>query len=216
MRPVTGPYASPYPDQRAGTSWVGALLLVLAAVLAVSGSFATLFVYRVESLGGAPAVQSGTAWREISTEAPPEFAQATPPIGIPLVVAAVLAVVAAFLLLRSTATGIDSVRGRILGTGAAGLLVGSVAVVWIQQLTLDRNAAANTSAITDRLGADISFRTTFDLGAGAYLLLVAALLALGAAVILLGGSGKGAAPVPPHPPYPAAQQQQPPGPAAGA
>jgi hypothetical protein len=223
MPRVAGVYGGPHPAQdepwqgpvpRNGLPWVAAVLLLLSAVLAVSGSFATLSEYRVESASGAPAVATSTAWGRTGTETPSEgLDQAAPPIGIPLVVAAVLAIAAAFLLLRSTADQVDPVRGRILGGVAAGLLAGSVAVIWIEQLTFARNAAANASAISGRVGGGSPVRATLDLGAGAYLLLVAALLALVAALVLLAGANR-TRPALTYPSYP--YGGPPPGPPPGA
>jgi uncharacterized membrane protein len=217
--PHMAAYGGPYPGQRSGALWLGAVLLVLAAVLTISGSLGTLAEYRVEGAGAPPSVQVSTVWGATSTETPPAgLEQSAPPVGIPLAVAAVLAFVAAVLLLRSTATGADPVRARILGGIAVGILVGSVAVVWIEQLTLARNAAASAADAAGGAGGAGTFEITLELGVGAYLLLLAALLGLGATVVLLAGAGARPVYGPPVPyaPYPAAAPDPPPHPPQGA
>jgi hypothetical protein len=205
---------------------IAAALLVVAAALAVGGSFGAFSIYRFESQSDvvSSSTTTTTGWGDFE-EPPSEGAPAAAEIlhGIPLVVAAVLALVAAVLLLMSARRPDDPAPGRLLGTGAAGLLVGVVAVIWLELITFTRNVAANAAAS----GPDSEFRSTYEIGVGGYLILVGGLAALVAAVLLLvPRRSPGPGPVPPFWPgqqqWPSAPQQwqgppqqwAPPGPAA--
>lgn len=175
---MSGPYAHPQtgppsPDLGA-PRLIAAALLVVAAALAVGGTFLPLSVRRYDfGLPGATVVFT-TGWA-VGIEGAPGMSNppGAAPLGIPVVVAAGLAAVAAILLLLSVRRSGDHVLARIAGIGAVGLLVGSVWIIWIELFTLAGNAAA---AVRD--GSDGGFHPVVVFGAGAWLLLSAALLAL--------------------------------------
>jgi hypothetical protein len=175
---MSGPYAHPQngppsPDLGA-PRLIAAALLVVAAALAVGGTFLALSVRRYDfGLPGATVVFT-TGWA-VNIQGAPGMSNppGAAPLGIPVVVAAGLAAVAAILLLLSVRRSGDHVLARIAGIGAVGLLVGSVWIIWIELFTLASNAAA---AVRD--GSDGGFHPVVVFGAGAWLLLAAALLAL--------------------------------------
>jgi hypothetical protein len=168
--PQTGP---PSPDLGA-PRLIAAALLVVVAALAVGGTFLPLSVRRYDfGLPGATVVFT-TGWA-VGIEGAPGMSNppGAAPLGIPVVVAAGLAAVAAILLLLSVHRSGDHMLARIAGIGAVGLLVGSVWIIWIELFTLAGNAVA---AVRDGSGG--GFRPVVVFGAGAWLLLAAALLAL--------------------------------------
>ncbi|GAA1177494.1 hypothetical protein [Pseudonocardia alaniniphila] len=175
---MSGPYAHPQtgpPTPNLGAPrLIAAALLVVAAALAVGGTFLALSVRRYDfGLPGGTVVFT-TGWA-VNIEGAPGMSNppGAAPLGIPVVVAAGLAAVAAILLLLSVRRSGDHVLARIAGIGAVGLLVGSVWIIWIELFTLASNAAA---AVRD--GSDGGFHPVVVFGAGAWLLLAAALLAL--------------------------------------
>ncbi|HEY4418085.1 MAG TPA: hypothetical protein VGN22_01120 [Pseudonocardia sp.] len=175
---MSGPYAHPQtgpPSPNLGAPrLIAAALLVVAAALAVGGTFLALSVRRYDfGLPGATVVAT-TGWA-VTIQGAPGMTNppGAAPLGIPVVVAAGLAVVAAILLLLSVRRSGDHVLARIAGIGAVGLLVGSVWIIWIELFTLASNAAL---AVRD--GSDGGFHPVVVFGAGAWLLLAAALLAL--------------------------------------
>ncbi|WP_433292738.1 hypothetical protein ACQPZQ_05715 [Pseudonocardia sp. CA-142604] len=175
---MSGPYAHPQtgpPTPNLGAPrLIAAALLVVAAALAVGGTFLALSVRRYDfGLPGGTVVFT-TGWA-VSIVGAPGMSNppGAAPLGIPVVVAAGLAAVAAILLLLSVRRSGDHVLARIAGIGAVGLLVGSVWIIWIELFTLASNAAA---AVRD--GSDGGFHPVVVFGAGAWLLLAAALLAL--------------------------------------
>jgi hypothetical protein len=167
-RPQTGP---PSPGLGA-PRLIAAGLLVVAAALAVGGTFLALSVRRYDFGLPGPTVVATTGWA-VDIEGAPGMSNppGVAPLGIPVVVAAGLAAVAAILLLLSVRRSGDHVLARIAGIGAVGLLVGSVWIIWIELFTLASNAAAASSS-------DSGFHPVVVFGAGAWLLLAAALLAL--------------------------------------
>jgi hypothetical protein len=207
---MSGAYARPQlgpPGAAPGVPrLIAAGLLVVAAALAVSGSFQALSVRRYEFSLSGPTVVVTTAWGvgiDPHPETPTSVAAAAP-LGIPLVVAAGSAVVAAILLLLSARRPGDHVPARMLGVVSAGLLVGSVWTIWIELTT----QAGNARAVAES-GADSGFRPTITYGSGAWLILGAALLAL-VAVPLLVVRVDGAPTEPPVGPYGPGPQFPPP------
>ncbi|TQM02232.1 hypothetical protein [Pseudonocardia kunmingensis] len=198
---------------------VATALLAVAAALALGGSFAAFHVYHYESDYTAPTTSTTTGWGITVEPAPEEPPTSSGSLhGVPLTVAAVLALAAAVVLFLSSRR--DPGTGRSFGVGVGGLLVGVVAVIWMDLLTSLRDVRAAVA----QAGPDSGFRATAGVGAGGYLILLAGLLALAAAVLLLvsrrpasaprggpfpmGGPG----PQPPWPPQ--APPWTPPGPGA--
>ncbi|GAA3058260.1 hypothetical protein GCM10010464_23530 [Pseudonocardia yunnanensis] len=175
---MSGPYAHPQtgppPPSLGAPRLIAAALLVVAAALAVGGTFLALSVRRYDFGLPGDTVVSTTGWA-VTIEGAPGMTNppGAAPLGIPVVVAAGLAAVAAILLLLSVRRSGDHVLARIAGIGAVGLLVGSVWIIWIELFTLASNAAV---AVRD--GSDGGFHPVVVFGAGAWLLLAAALLAL--------------------------------------
>jgi hypothetical protein len=175
---MSGPYAHPQtgpPSPNLGAPrLIAAALLVVAAALAVGGTFLALSVRRYDFGLPTPTVVATTGWT-VAIEGAPGMSNppGAAPLGIPVVVAAGLAAVAAILLLLSVRRSGDHVLARIAGIGAVGLLVGSVWIIWIELFTLASNAA---TAVMNR--SDGGFHPEVVFGAGAWLLLAAALLAL--------------------------------------
>jgi len=176
---MSGPYAHPQtgpPSPNLGAPrLIAAALLVVAAALAVGGTFLALSVRRYDFGLPGPTVVATTGWT-VNIEGAPGMSNppGAAPLGIPVVVAAGLAAVAAILLLLSVRRSGDHVLARIAGIGAVGLLVGSVWIIWIELFTLASNATA--AAVMN--GSDGGFHPVVVFGAGAWLLLAAALLAL--------------------------------------
>jgi hypothetical protein len=161
---------------------VAAALLVVGAALAVGGSFGAFSVFHFESdFTQTTTTTTTTGWGVF------EEPQSEPPAassvldGVPIIIAATSGLVAALLLVLTARRPGDQVPGRLAGVGAAGLLVGVVAVIWLDLISSRRNVAAATEAAA----TDSDFRTSFQIGVGGYLILVAALAALVAAVLLL-------------------------------
>jgi hypothetical protein len=191
---------------------IAAALLVVAAALAVGGSFGALSIYRFESQSDvvASSTTTTTGWGDFEEPPSEEGVPGAAEIlhGIPLTAGAVLALVAAVVLLMSARRPGDPALGRLFGTGAAGLLVGVVAVIWLELITFTRNVAANVAAA----GPDSDFRSTFEIGVGGYLVLVGGLAALAAVVLILvprrdPGPGPAATYAAGQPQWPGAPQQ---------
>lgn len=197
------PQYGPPPAPVAVPRLVAAGLFVLAAVLAMAGSFAAFSVYRFESELAPASTTTTTGWGSFEEPVPAEPLPAPKILyGIPLVVAAVLALVVALLLVLSARRAQEPGAVRSLGVGSGGLLIGVVSVIWLQLVTIARNVAEAAQPGDE----DAGFRTSYQIGAGGYLILVAALLALAAAVLLLvprRGSPAPAAAPPGTPMYPA-------------
>ena len=197
------PQYGPPPAPVAVSRLVAAGLFVLVAVLAVTGSFAAFSVYRFESELTPASTTTTTGWGSFEDPVPAEPLP-TPKIlyGIPLIVAAVLALVVALLLVLSARRAQDPAAARALGVGSGGLLVGVVSVIWLQLVTIAQNVAEAAQPGDE----DAGFRTSYQIGVGGYLILVAALVALAAAVLLLvprRGAPAPAAVPPGMPVYPA-------------
>jgi hypothetical protein len=154
---------------------VAVVLLVVAAVLAVAGSVGTLLVTRtVTDTATAPTTARTTGWTTATD--PPDPTGSVPLLGIPLVVGAVLALVAAALLVAGLRRPGDPTRRRLLGIGACGILVGTIVSIWLKL-----PAAVSLAAMLAARGNE----RTVSAGAGAWLLLVAGVVALAAVACLL-------------------------------
>ncbi|MDX3522619.1 hypothetical protein [Streptomyces scabiei] len=198
--PAAGPGRPPAPPgSPAGTTdRTAGALLILGALLAIGGSFATLDT-SVQYLGdekeGRPVYESvAKAWSYSTsgvTDAPTSVTQLS---GVPLLLGGLLAVAAAVLLLSG--------RGRrfppapALGIAGGALLFGTTLTVL-------------TDAFNDTQWDEDGRTTTF--GPGFYLLTVALLLALGGAVasVLALRGPAGALPGPAPHPFAAPQAAQP-------
>ena len=153
---------------------VGGALLGLVAVLAVVGSLGALMVQRHES-DTVSWTATSTGWTITSEPPSPDDSGVVPPLdGILLVIGAVLALASAALLLTRARRPGD--RARLLGVAACGLLIGAIVSIWIELLAARSNAA---------VFALVDAQRTVDAGVGAWLLLVAGIMALTAAGILL-------------------------------
>jgi hypothetical protein len=119
---------------------------IIAAGLAVGGTFAPLLEQRLRN-----STTVITAWGAADQDI--DF---FPDFGIPIVVAAVLIVIAAALALTSTRLHPASapvLAARMTGTGAAGLLIGSTATLYlVTTLFIRSNGTTTTSGITIGLG----------------------------------------------------------------
>jgi hypothetical protein len=159
---------------------IATALLAVAAALALGGSFAAFHVYHYESDYTEPTTSTTTGWGITVEPAPEEPPTSSGSLhGIPLTVAALLALAAAGVLFVTSRR--DAGTGRSFAVGVGGLLVGVVAVIWMDLLTSLRDVRAAVA----EAGPDSSYRATADVGTGGYLILVAGLLALAAAVLLL-------------------------------
>jgi hypothetical protein len=154
-----------------------AALLVLVAALSVGGSIMPLVVGR-GVYTGSPLTPTGIATGaengfDIPIVAPFRTA---PPLWIALGAGAALALVAALVLLLRARRSEISARARALGIVSCAVLVGISAHVWIDLLAAMRNAE-----VLARSGHDVVAAP----GAGAWLLLVAAVVALASIGLLL-------------------------------
>jgi hypothetical protein len=171
---------------------VAVVLLVVGAVLAVAGSVGALRVTRtVTATATVPTTARTTGWTTAID--PPGPTGSTSLVGIPLVVGAVLALVAAALLVAGVRRPADPTRSRLLGIGACGMLVGTIVSIWLKL-----PSAVSVAAIIAARGTE----QTVSVGVGAWLLLVAGVVALAAVACLLAPVRRPALPPPgwPGPP----------------
>ncbi|MGI5127714.1 hypothetical protein ACQEVB_12955 [Pseudonocardia sp. CA-107938] len=144
-----------------------ALVAVLAAALAVVGSFLAITV--TTFAGNPPSVGYATGWSFAVEPGPPgDAGQATALVGVPLVIAAAALLLGALIVLDMR----GAERAAPLLTVAAGVVAGVFVAIWIAWLAL-----VDAQSI-----ADIGITTT--LGAGAWVLLAATLVAAGLCVVL--------------------------------
>ena len=183
--PMPGPLPMmmPLPPPRRSSSGLritAVVLLVLAAALTLGGSFAPTLVYnsQVGSDGKLSTIR-WTAWAA-QTEPPDDNMYNQPLDGFPLVAGVLLAGVAVVMLLTTGRRPGGRVLGRSIGVGASGLLLGAIAQTLLAQLSTLNGQVRYSDA-----NPDSQLLWDMYLGAGAYLLLVAALCALVAAVLLL-------------------------------
>ncbi|WP_219412959.1 hypothetical protein [Pseudonocardia nigra] len=174
------PQFGPQRPRAAVVRLVAAALLVVAAGLAVGGSFGAFSVYRYESAFTPPTTSTASGWGVTVEPAPETPSTALPTLfGVPLAAAAALALGAAVLLVVAARRPDDPAPARLLGVGAAGLLIGIVSVVWLGLLTSMHNVAR------DGIEPGSGFLDGIEIGAGGYLILAASSAALVAAVLLL-------------------------------
>lgn len=194
--PASGPGRPPAPPgSPAGTTDRAAgALLILGALLAVGGSFATLdktVQYLGDGTEGRPLYESvATAWSHSSTGSTDGPTSVTLFSGVPLLLGGLLAVAAAVLLLTGRSSRFP--LGPVLGIVSAVLLLGTTLTVL-------------TDAVNDTQWDEDGRTTTF--GAGFYLLTVAMLLALGATVTSVLALRGPAGALPGHAPRPFAAPQ---------
>lgn len=181
------------PADRVRTSaWVrtrllGALAAVVAAVLAIVGSFQALVTGELTLQGRSAMTVTITGW-ELAAHAP--AGQTTPLAtvggaaqnGIPLTVAACLLVVAALLAVVAAPRVAIAGAGRVAvvaGATAAAFLTGIVVTVAVQVANL-----SHTFRPTGTAAANPGYAASAGPGAGFWLELVAAVLAIAAAVLV--------------------------------
>lgn len=192
---------APPEDPAAASDRASGALLILGALLAISGSFATLdksVQYLGEGEKGEPVYENvAKAWSYSSWEVGGKATEVTQFSGVPLLLGGLLAVVAAVLLLTGRSRRLA--LGPALGVAGAVLLLGTTLTVL-------------TDAFNDTQWDEGGRTTTF--GPGFYLLTVASLLALGATVttVLAGRRPAGAFPAPAPSGFQTAQPPQAPQP----
>jgi hypothetical protein len=165
---VLAPFAlGPADGPPGGSRPLAALAGVLAAALAMLGSFLSITVTTVA--GDPQSAAYDTGWGVAHESGMPgDTSQAAALVGIPLAIAAAALLVGALIALDMR----GAERAAPLLTGAAGTLVGVFVAIWIAWLAL---ADAQSTA-------DIGITTT--LGAGAWVLLAATLVAVALSVVL--------------------------------
>jgi hypothetical protein len=158
----------------------------------VAGSVGALLVMRsVTAVDAAPTTARTTGWT--GSIDPPGPTGSVALVGIPLVVGAALALVAAALLVAGVRRPGDPTRSRLLGIGACGMLVGTIVSIWLKLPAIMSEAAMLAARGTER---------TASAGVGTWLLLVAGIVALAAVACLLAPVRRAALPPPgwPGPP----------------
>jgi NADH:ubiquinone oxidoreductase subunit 6 (subunit J) len=187
-RPGVNPYTPARPSNPALLEQLSGALLILAALLAIGGSFVTLDK-SVESVsgdkGGVVYSTVAKAWSYTSTNIGQPSQTVTQLYGIPLLIGSLLAIATAVLLLAGASRRLPLTR--TLGVASAVLLFGTTLTV-------------ATSAVNDTQW-DTEARST-TLGPGFYLITLACLLTLGATVLTLLGTQRPALPAQPTQPQP--------------
>ncbi|WP_286255085.1 hypothetical protein [Streptomyces graminofaciens] len=205
--PGYGRPTGPPTDPAAGSDRVSGVLLVLGAVLAVAASFTTMdksVQYLDRSSEQSVYESVATAWSYSNSQPGAETTSVTQFSGIPLLLGALVALVAAIVLLAAFGRRLPLTRA--LGIAGATLLFGTVLAVL-------------TDVINDAQWDTDTRTTTF--GPGFYLLTVACLLAFAATVLTVLGTRRPVGPAQPQAqqpwqtaptpqPYPPAQPPLPP------
>jgi hypothetical protein len=180
MPPMPAP-----PRTGSGLRLTAVLLLVLAAALTLGGSFAPMSFYTYDYVSStttpSPTTYIATSWAVRADPANPKLHLNQPLDGYLLVVCVVAVLAAVVVLLTGGRRPGGRTWGRSAGVGAAALLVGVVGETWLSLLEWLRSVARDIAEREPGSG----MRTDLAFGPGAYLLLVAALLAIAAAVLLL-------------------------------
>nr|WP_157528189.1 hypothetical protein [Kibdelosporangium sp. MJ126-NF4]CEL17504.1 hypothetical protein [Kibdelosporangium sp. MJ126-NF4] len=153
---------------------IGAGVWILAAVLASVGSFMPLLE---QGRGRSRPTVALTLWGIGGNDSPIDV---FPPMGIPVVFSAVVLVVAALLGLASTGQSPASgavLATRLIGTGGAGLLVGSLAQVFLVHVVAKGPFGEDPQFVDAGYGSSI--------GVGVWVLMVSGLLAIAAVILML-------------------------------
>jgi hypothetical protein len=186
---------------------LGALAAVVAAVLAIVGSFQSLVSGELTLQGRTAMMVTITGWdlaghAPAGQNAPVSTVGGAAQNGIPLTVGACLLVVAALLAVVAAPRG--ALAGArlvavVAGAVAAAFLTGVVATVAVQVSNL-----AGTFRATGTAAGNASYGASAAPAAGFWLELVAALLAIAAAVLvaLPGRRGEPGGSAPPYDPSP--------------
>ncbi|WP_405724629.1 hypothetical protein OG607_19325 [Streptomyces sp. NBC_01537] len=192
---------APPKDPAAVLERVSGGVLILAALLAIGGSFAVLDKSVATVSGGDSVVYTtvAKAWSYSTTNLGEPSQSVTQLYGVPLLIGGLFAIATAVLLLAGVSRRLPLTR--VLGVAGSVLLFGTTFTV-------------ATSGVNDTMW-DTDGRST-TLGPGFYLIALACLLALAATVVtLLGTRRPAAAPLAAHPapqppaPWPTTPQQYP-------
>lgn len=178
--PGWGAAPSPYGPPPAARSGrvpvvVAAVLLLVAAALAIGGTFAPFATYSFSDLN----TSISTGWAVTYEPPDPDYETVGDLSGIPITAGAALSLLAAILLLASRR---PAPAVRLIGVTGAAVLVGAVATVLLGLLTTAANVAQTES---DSESAGLSSMTTYLIGPGAWIELAAAAVALGAILVLM-------------------------------
>jgi hypothetical protein len=171
---------------------IGIALLPVVAAVAVGGGFGPFVVGR--------GISAGSPWTATFTEAGSEHGFDIPlvaptespaQLGIALGVGAALALMATLVLVLRTGNPAQLARGRLLGVAASGLVVAVAAHGWLDMAAAMRNAGVLAAA-----GRDVAAAP----GLGAWLVLVAGVMATAVIAVLLVPGPRPLAPPPALPP----------------
>jgi hypothetical protein len=174
----------PQDGRPAAIRLVAAALLVVLAALAVGGSFGAFAIWEIaggtDPAGGSTMFENG--WQR-SADPPPSVPQDNAQHGISLTIGALLGVAAAIMLVLTARRAGDPAAPRLAGVGAAAFLLGSIGAVWLDVAAFLRVAAALERTTNER--GPTTLDTDFGVGIGAWLLLLAAIIALVAIGLLM-------------------------------
>ncbi|WP_232660376.1 hypothetical protein [Pseudonocardia sp. TRM90224] len=164
-----------------GSRLFSAALLVVAAGLAVGGSFGALTVSTLTTSSGTITTSSSGWWNTI--DPPPAVnIEYVPLHGITLAIGAAMALTAAVMLAKSAPSGPDQRQpGRTLGVAAGALLVGVTVSIWLDLVA----EWTSTAARMELDGPIAEYQYGIALGFGAWLLLAAGAVALVALIVLM-------------------------------
>jgi hypothetical protein len=169
---------------------LAAVLALVAAALAVAGTFGTFLSFESTSTYGgrsSTSTSASTGWGE-TVEPASGYATTSNLQGLPLVIGAVLLVVAGLWL--GLRRGAAPSSARALGAAGAGILVAATLMIWLTINAAARNSTAYVRSrdSAPRPGGAVEIEQTVGPGAGAWLVLVAGILALVVAVVLVAGA----------------------------
>jgi hypothetical protein len=173
---------------------IGIALLPAVAAVAIGGGFGPFVVGRGISAGSPWTVTFTEAGSEHGFDIPLVAPTESPPLlGIALGVGAALALMATLVLVLRTRNPTQLARGRLLGVAASGLVVAVAAYGWLDLAAAMRNAGVLAAA-----GRDVAAAP----GLGAWLVLVAGVMATAVIAVLLVPGPRPLAPAPALPPTP--------------
>jgi hypothetical protein len=162
--------------------------------VAIGGGFGPFVVGRGISAGSPWTVTFTEAGSEHGFDIPLVAPTESPPLlGIALGVGAALALMATLVLVLRTRNPTQLARGRLLGVAASGLVVAVAAYGWLDLAAAMRNAGVLAAA-----GRDVAAAP----GLGAWLVLVAGVMATAVIAVLLVPGPRPLAPAPALPPTP--------------